>query len=128
MLLLSFANLHAQQQVGVMDLRKEELHNAQWNAARYSNNGLIILYMGNDDDLFAKVHQGVNNAYAKGTPIQGIVRSQPTPDFENGKDCYVLLIGGVSCTKYIAATDLPIRRAESMSRKAYERFSYALDK
>ena len=108
--------------VGVMDLSKEPLENAQWNASRYSKKGMIVLYMGTDKSLLEKVQKGVSKAKDAGIPIYGIVQAKPTSDFEGGKDCYIYLIGGMSVSEYVDATDQTEKRTESLAKELHKRF------
>lgn len=108
--------------VGIADLTEEELANAQWNASRYSKDGMIILYMGSNKDLLAKVQAGASEAHNAGQKVKGIIHAKPTPKFDN-KDCYIILMGGTPVTKYVDASVDTQDRAKRMVNGSHARFS-----
>lgn len=125
--LILITSLHSQKtddnsySVGIADLSNESLENAQWNASRYSLDGLIILYMGNNKELLEKVQKGASEANNEGFEVKGIVLAKPTPKFEN-KDCWLILMGGISATKYVDASIDTKDRARRMVKGSHARF------
>lgn len=76
-------------------------------AAKSSIGTIIVLYSGTNESLKEKVRQGAANAKAGGAPVRGMVIGKADPDFEGGKDSYVVYANGIAVTHRIDASDEP---------------------
>jgi len=76
-------------------------------AAKSSVGTIIVLYSGTNESFKEKVRQGAANAKAGGAPVRGMVIGKADPDFEGGKDSYVIYANGIAVSHRLDASSDP---------------------
>lgn len=76
------------------DLRGREYLYTDLASAKFSKNGVIVLYCGTDPAHFDTIRQGATDAREAGANIKGVVWGDTSPDVENGKEHFSVFAGG----------------------------------